>query len=254
MLALAFAVDSLLVCAIASLGQCAEAGSLPTISEMMLRCKRGDAAFVPWLCLAAQAVVSLVQLPRMQRAAARWCAQQARGAQPPAGRAVPALAAVSVAGFALVVACDHRGAGDLATAGHRVGVVLLAAGGFGALQAVWWTLRAGDAAARVQHAGSGDAPWYSWVEADVVFAVLLGVFAVATLADADSGVGAACEYAAFALLLAQTTWLLVLCEERKRAMFFETDYAEGAREAGWALGALLAAYALEAAVVLAVVL
>lgn len=64
---LAIVIDSLLVCAVASLTQCAESGDAPYINELMLLCKRGGAVFVPWLCLAAFSALVLVQLTWMQR-------------------------------------------------------------------------------------------------------------------------------------------------------------------------------------------
>jgi hypothetical protein len=276
MLGPALVIDSVLVCAVASLAQCAESGGAPYISELMLLCKRGGAAFVPWLSLAAFTAFVLVQLVAMQRAAVRWRLLAARKKTEQVsnayeGKDMPGglfwgLAAMAVAGFACVVACDWRDAGAAATAGHRAGVVLLAFGGFGALQVVWWTLREGDASAKVQHFSvlhKGSVPWYSWVEVDALFVVVLAVFMVTTLAGEHPVLSAVCEYVAFALLLVQTTWLLVLCAERERVSREVAEFGTasiafggdaGVHGMGWALGALLVLYAVEGLVVLAVVL
>jgi hypothetical protein len=257
MLLAAFVIDSLLVCAVASLAQCMERGDAPYISELMLLCKRGGHAFVPWLCLAAF-VGLIVQLVWMQSAAKRWRALCLGIERKKPGALFWGLSVASVAGFALVVACDWRDAGAAATAGHRAGVALLAFGGFGALQVVWWTLRGGDAVARVQGFALSDAalvPWYSWVEVDALFLVVLAVFMVTTLVGEHKVLSAVCEYVAFALLLVQTTWLLVLCEERERVCRVRSvGEGAGVHGMGWALGALLVAYAFEALLVLAVVL
>ena len=268
MLGFAFVVDSVLVCAVASLAQCAERGDAPYISELMLLCKRGGHAFLPWLCLAAF-VLLIAQLARMQCAARTWralCVQGTmEGRKTGVGVVFWVLSVAAVAGFALVVACDWRDAGAAATAGHRAGVVLLAFDGFGALQVVWWTLREGDDVARLRGVALPDAaqvPWYSWVEVDVIFVVVLALFMVTTLVGEHKVLSAVCEYAAFALLLVQTTWLLVLCAERERVCRMRNVQVAGhvlgddarVHGMGWALSALLMVYAGEALLVLVVVL
>jgi hypothetical protein len=230
MLLMVFAVNSVLVCSVASLAQCAEGGSTPYISEVMLLCKRGGHAFVPWLCFFAFAAMVLVQLAWMERAATAWLREQALcgrlvGLGTSAEVWVDAkdgsrtlfvwLAVATVVGFGFVVRFDWRDAGDVEKWMHRLGVALLAFGGFGALQVVWLTLRQGDCVARLRGAVvSRDVPWLSWVEVDVLFVAVLGVFMVTTLVGGHAGVSAVFEYVAFALLLGQTTWLFVLCWER----------------------------------------
>jgi hypothetical protein len=182
-----------------------------------------------------------------------------------AGRAFWWLGAAAVAGLVLVVSFDWRGAGEAAAWTHRTGVVLLSVGSFGALQLVWLRLRAGDSVALVARGHAPGVPWLSWVEWDVAFLALVGVFFVTTVVEGHTVLSAVCEYLAFALLMAQTTWLLVLCVERAGALEDAVAAAEldagvqgGTEEArpqtGRLFAALVAAYCVEAGVVLLAVL
>jgi hypothetical protein len=285
MLVWALAINTVLVCSVTSLAQCAERGDVPYISEVMLLCKREGRAFVPWVCFFAFAAMVMVQLTWMEQAATVWfrtqvvCGRLAglETSAPVAGGSrsfFGMLAVAAVVGFGLVVRFDWRDAGEASTALHRVGVVLLAFGGFGSLQVVWMTLRGGDCVARLRGeagvAGDGtraqDVPWLSWVEVDVAFVVVLCVFMVTTVAGGHATVSAVFEYIAFALLLGQTTWLFVLCWERDRwtrrlgadvEVEVRGEIGRNDRDGELAarlLWALLATYGAEAVVVLVVVL
>lgn len=255
MLVWAFLINSVLVCAVTSLGQCAARGDVPYISEVMLLCKRGGQAFVPWLCFGAFAALVVVQLAWMERVACRWRdAWQAGEGELRVWFWV--FAAAAVVGFGCVVRFDWRDTSWAEMAMHKVGVVLLAFGGFGALQVVWWTLRVGDSVARVQgKAGRNvlgrEVPWLSWAWVDALYLAVLVVFMVTTLVGGHMVVSVVFEYIAFAVLLGQTTWLFVLCWERRRLRDSEED-VDGERGAQL-LWALLAAYVAEAVVVLVVV-
>ena len=279
MLLLAFAINSVLVCSVVSLAQCATSGGVPYISEVMLLCKRGVHAFVPWLCFAAFAMLVVVQLAWMERVARkwrRWCAYSVDvggiktthndgvGHRWRGGHVIFwVLAVAAVTGFGCVVRFDWRDTSAVEMAMHKAGVVLLAFGGFGALQVVWAMLRSGDSVARLRgevdgHVFARDVPFLSWVEVDVVFVVVLVVFMVTTLIGSHAEVSAVFEYIAFGMLLGQTTWLFVLCWERDRwtrgkirgAVVGEMDDARATR----LLWALLTVYAVETVVVLLVVL
>lgn len=278
MLVWALAINTVLVCSVTSLAQCAERGDVPYISEVMLLCKREGRAFVPWVCFFAFAAMVMVQLTWMEQAATVWfrtqvvCGRLAglETSAPVAGGSrsfFGMLAVAAVVGFGLVVRFDWRDAGEASTALHRVGVVLLAFGGFGALQVVWLTLRQGDCVARLRGAVvSRGVPWLSWVEVDALFVAVLGVFMVTTLVGGHAGVSAVFEYVAFALLLGQTTWLFVLCWERDRwtrrlgadvEVEVRGEIGRNDRDGELAarlLWALLATYGAEAVVVLVVVL
>lgn len=170
-------------------------------------------------------------------------------------------------GLVVLVIFDWRDRSAAEVWAHRVGVVLLTGDTFFCLQMIWATLRAVDCSARLRGGGAACVPWYSWVECDVVFVVLLGVFMATTLVDTHRVLSALFEYAAFALLLVQTTWLFVLCAERACAMHVEPSTSEveelenlaaagtgRASGTGRVLGALLGAYCVEALVVLVMVL
>jgi hypothetical protein len=101
------------------------------------------------------------------------------------------------------------------------------------------------------------------VECDLVFVLLLSIFMVTTLLNSHLMLSALFEYAAFVLLLVQTTWLFLLCAERAYAMHVDAAdeievlaHAETKKMGGTSrvLEALLGAYCIEAFVVLLVVL
>ncbi len=282
-----FVLNSVLVCAVTSLVQCAEPGDVAYISEMMLLCKRGEHAFVPWLCFLAFAAIVFVQLTWMEQVATVWFRVQVfcerfetdsrylvtalnphlnRGQRIQQKSALAnwgsrtsfmALAVTAVVGFGFVVGFDWRDAGAVHSAMHRVGVVLLAFGGFGTLQVVWMTLRGGDSVSRLRggvdgHGTTRDVPYLSWIEIDVVFVIVLFVFMVTTLVGGHPTMSAIFEYVAFGILMIQTTWLFVLCWERDRwlkAMMGHGDDIDKST-AGRVLWVLLAAYVIEAGIVL----
>ena len=279
MLLWAFVINSVLICSVVSLAQCSTGDGVPYISEVMLLCKRGVHAFVPWLCFVAFAALVVVQLSWMEHVARewrKWCAYSVEvGAINTTydGRVVHEwrvghvifwfLAIAAVAGFGCVVRFDWRDTSAVEMAMHKTGVVLLAFGGFGALQVVWVMLRSGDSVARLRGEVDGyvfarDVPFLSWVEVDVVFVVVLAVFMVTTLIGSHAVVSAVFEYIAFGMLLGQTTWLFVLCWERDRwargrikgRVVGEMNDSRATR----LLWALLTTYAVEAVVVLVVVL
>ena len=215
-------IDSALVCLVTSLAHCkTRFGQAPYISEFMLQCLEGPSTWLlPWACAGTFAALVFVQLAWMHAVAVAWRTLQAGAARAPWKDAVlfwcPAWAAVL--GFGCVVAFAWRDASAAEQWAHRVGVVLLAAGSFACLQLVWGALRAGDNARLLRGGRAPGVPCLSWVEFDVAFLVVLAVFMATTLLNALPLVSAACEYGAFALLLAQTTWLLVLCLERAAAL------------------------------------
>jgi hypothetical protein len=276
MLALTFAINTVLVCSVTSLARCAERGDVPYISEVMLLCKQGGHGFVPWVCFFAFATMVLVQLTWMEQVATLWLRTQVVcvrlvnivTSEPMQGGSRPmfgALAVAAVVGFGLLVRFDWRDAGIVSTQLHRLGVVLLAFGGFGSLQVVWMTLREGDCVARLRggHSYAQDVAWLSWVEVDVVFVVVLCVFMVTTIVGGHAVVSAVFEYIAFALLLGQTTWLFVLCWERDRwtrhvvASVADSSGDESIRDgelAARVFWTLLLLYVAEVVVVLVVVL
>ena len=265
MLLLAFIINTLLVCSITSLAQCASGGNVPYISDVIQLCKQSGHAYVVWMCFLAFAALVCVQIVWMERVARAWFDEQVfHGKLSGLGTSAPAepgsrglflaLCVAAVVGFGFVVGFDSRDTSEFDIVMHRVGVVLLAFGGFGALQVVWVTLRAGDSAMQLRGEVGGneeraDVPWLSWVEVDVLFLVVLGVFMVTALTDGHHVVSAVFEYIAFAVLLTQTSWLFVLCWERDA-------WTRGARGAGATglLWALLGVYTAEVLVILLVVL
>ena len=282
MLLWVFVINSVLVCAITSLGQCAVSDGVPYISELILLCKRGGQAFVPWLSFGAFVAVVVIQLFWMERVARVWrrrctyvCTTTGSGNHFDVGlpdmSAIQtrhegeigrllflALAVAALVGFGFVVRFDWRDTSVMEIKMHRAGVVLLAFGGFGALQVIWVILRDGDNVARLRGEVNGyivarDVPWLSWVEVDVLFLVVLVVFMVTTLMGGHGALSAVFEYMAFALLLGQTTWLFILCWERERWRRGLNVDIDGAR-ASKLLWLLLSAYTAEAALVLVVVL
>lgn len=294
MLALFFAIDSLLVCAFTSMAQCrARDGGVVYISEFIVLCKQGSLTWVlPWLCVAAFAALVFVKMGWMYGVAAAWLAASAgepsagepsaesRALEPSAeSRALDraphapssaarvsvglfwALATTAVVGLVLVVLFDWRGGSAVANSAHHIGVALLATGTFFGLQLIWVALRTGDCNVRLRGGAPSEVPWYSWVECDILFLVFLGVFLITAQLGTHRAVGAVFEFAAFVLLLAQTTWLFVLCAERDgqrvaaelQVMGAATSPAR-APATGSVLWALLCAYCVEALVVLLVVL
>jgi hypothetical protein len=266
MLAFVFAINSLLVCAVTSMVQCRAADSGVTyISEFILLCKRGAHTWVlPWLCVAAFAALLLVQLGWMYGVASAWCASRGAGDEKRhSARVFWGLAVAAEVGLVVLVLFDWRDRSAAEIWAHRVGVVLLTAGTFFSLQLIWATLRAGDCTANLRGADTACVPWYSWVECDAAFVLLLSVFMVTTLLNTHRVLSALFEYAAFVLLLVQTTWLFLLCAERAYAMHVDTAeeieilaHAETKKVGGTSrvLEALLGAYCIEAFVVLLVVL
>ena len=273
MLALFFAIDSLLVCAFTSMAQCrARDGGVVYISEFIMLCKQGSLTWVlPWLCVAAFAALVFVQMGWMYGVAAAWLAASA--GEPSAEQPAPssaarvsvglfwALAATAVVGLVLVVLFDWRGGSAVANSAHHIGVALLATGTFFGLQLIWVALRTGDCNVHLRGGAPEEVPWYSWVECDILFLVFLGVFLITAQIGTYRAVGAVFEFAAFVLLLAQTTWLFVLCAERDgRRVAGELQVLAAATSSarapatGSVLWALLCAYCVEALVVLLVVL
>jgi len=275
MLGIGFAIDSALVCVVSSLLACGDGSEgVAYISEYILLCKRGGVTqALPWACVAAFGALVFVQLRQMRDAAAAWLRRAGEDAavaevrvmsgghgddvgSKGRGMAFWAAATGAWVGLVLVVTFDWRDAGEASVAWHRVGVVMLATGGFLALQLVWGTLRAGDSVARLLDGNVAEVPYYSWVETDLVFVAVMAVFVVTTLVGTQHTLSAVCEYLAFGLLLVQTTWLMVLCAERGGGED-AVDAVRGrmTREGGSrVLAALLLAYAAEAGVVLLVVL
>ena len=166
------------------------------INEYILLCKRGDSTWVlPWSCVSAFGALVFVQLRQMRDVAAAWFACAGDGGDETGAVAFQTGcrsvrmrgAAFWVAdtgawvGLVLVVVFDWRDAGEASVAWHRVGVGLLAAGGFFALQLVWVTLRTGDSVARLRGGEVAEVPSCSWVETDLVFVVVMCVFVVTTL-------------------------------------------------------------------------
>ncbi len=254
-----FVIDSVLVMAVASLVHCgARAGHAAYISEFMLQCKRSaETWLLPWLCAVAFAALVFVQLGWMYWVAVEWRARAAGAVRMTPRGAAEFLcpAATAVVGFLLVVVFPWRDASAAEVWAHRVGVVLLASGSFLSLQLIWWTLRLGDSAVVLRGGRAPGVPWLSWVECDIVFLVVLAVFMVTTVVRGVPVLSALCEYAAFGLLLVQTTWLLVLCWERDQAYAQgeEADVEDEEGHTGALLWSLLIAYGVEASVVLSLV-
>lgn len=280
MLALFFAIDSLLVCSFTSMAQCrVRDGGVVYISEFILLCKQGTYTWIlPWLSVAAFGALLFVKMAWMYQVAVAWhAASTGAGAADTAADTADDTAAAAhsesarwsvvlfrgllttaMVGLVLVVLFDWRGGNTLTNSAHHIGVAMLATGMFFALQLIWVALRTGDSNRRLQNNEPEQTPWYSWVECDVLFLVFLGIFLLTAELGTYRALGAIFEVAAFVLMLAQTTWLFVLCAERgERRVFEEMQHVAGAARApatGSVLWALLCAYCLEAIVVLLVVL
>ena len=284
MFALFFAIDSLLVCAFTSMAQCrVRENGFVYISEFILLCKQGAHTWVlPWVCVLAFAALVFVQMRWMFQVALAWRAASAAetssgqtsaenhaaingvDARPDAAWSMwPfwALAVMAVLGLVIIVLFDWRGGSVATNSTHHVGVALLATGTYFILQMIWVALRAGDCNQRLRSGTRAVVPWYSWVECDVLFLIFLGVFLITAQFDTNREVGAVFEFAAFVLLLAQTTWLLVLCAERDGRRVTEElqtltadTSPEPVPKTGSVLLALLCAYSVEALLVLLIVL
>lgn len=272
MLGLFFAIDSLLVCSFTSMAQCrvADGGDI-YISEFILMCKQGTHTWLlPWLCVAAFAALVFVKMGWMYGIAVAWEAASVDTANAAYGnarwwaRVFSGFSVTAVAGLVLVVLFDWRGGSTASNSAHHFGVALLSAGTFFSMQLIWSALRAGDCNLRLRGGAPVQVPWYSWVECDVFFLVFLGLFLLTAQLGTYRAVGAVFEFAAFVLLLAQTTWLFVLCAERhaltsdimaeELQIVAAATSPENAPKKGNVLWVLLCVYCLEALVVLLFVL
>jgi len=268
MLGLFFTIDSLLVCAFTSMAQCrVKDGGVVYISEFIMLCKQGAHTWLlPWVCVAAFTALMFVQMGWMYGVARAWYAASIDAVHTTNDSAAWwaklfwTFAATAVAGLVLIVLFDWRGGSATENSAHHTGVAMLATGTFIAMQMIWAALRAGDNNLRLRGNLAAQVPWYSWVECDVVFVVLLGLFLLTAQLNIHMAVGAFFEFGAFVLLLAQTTWLFVLCAERDGSRISAelqtlAEATSPERPAkGNVLWALLCAYCVEALIVILFVL
>ena len=216
------ALDAVLLCLVTGLSGCARGGDEFTfVSEFILLCKRGaGTVFLPWLCWVVFVAVMWFQLPWMfevAQVAVRRSGESVAKSSPPFDVHGAFLWWVwaAVLGFLLVVVFDWRDRGPAEIWLHRTGVVALSAGLFVTLHLVWLQLKIAESNANLQETKVHASP-SQWVGYDVVFVVVLLVFMLTSLLGTNQTVSTASEYAAFAMLFMQTTWLLLACWESKK--------------------------------------
>ena len=263
-------LDAALVAWTVSLSACAQHGDdVAYISEFILHCKRSAAtSFIPWLCVVVFGAVVLVQFWWMYRVAGACFRKssatfsncdEARGDDAEAGsacvgeRVFLCCALTAVLGFLFVVRFDWRETSALEIAMHRLGVVALSVGIFLTLHLIWVHLKAAQSNDRLRDTGMELVSWVEWAEYDVLFIAVLLVFMVTSLLGTNRTVSVVCEYVAFGMLFVQTTWLFLVCCERKAGKRIG-EISGTAASFAWSLLLLLGAYAAEAVVVLAVAL